>query len=243
MKPVVVAGLGEVGKPLAKLLKGTYQVSEIDLETRNEAPLCSVLHICFPYDPTTFLQEVNWYIEKTEPELVIIESTVLPGTTDLIRKKTKAQIVHSPVRGVHTRMFKDLVRYKKYIGPTTRKAGKLAAEHYRKAGLEVRLCKSALQTEYMKLFSLTYYGYLISWAQWQKMHFNSLGIEPKLMDEWNVEIHEKLDNRPVYRPGFIGGHCVIPGINLLQVKLSSRLLDSVLNRNATFRYIYGGDNE
>ena len=62
----------------------------------------------------------------------------------------------------------------------------------------------------------SYYGWLITYAQLSNM----IAIQNKVnYDEmWSFadEIHKFLGNRPKMYPGFIGGHCVIPNLDLIK---------------------------
>ena len=62
----------------------------------------------------------------------------------------------------------------------------------------------------------SYYGWLITYAQLSNM----IAIQHKVnYDEmWSFadEIHKFLGNRPKMYPGFIGGHCVIPNLDLIK---------------------------
>jgi len=62
----------------------------------------------------------------------------------------------------------------------------------------------------------SYYGWLITYAQLSNM----IAIKNKInYDEmWSFadEIHKFLGNRPKMFPGFIGGHCVIPNLDLIK---------------------------
>ena len=104
-------------------------------------------------------------IKKYNPKLTIINSTVLPGTTAQIFETTNAAIVHSPVRGVHARMHRDLLRYTKYIGAPHIDYSMLAKQHFESVGLKTKIVSNSKTSELTKLLSTTYYGVLIGWAQ------------------------------------------------------------------------------
>ncbi|UCB60555.1 MAG: hypothetical protein JSW72_00340, partial [Candidatus Bathyarchaeota archaeon] len=80
---VLVVGLGEIGDPLLEIVRGVYQAEGLDIETRELQGPFDVLHICFPYGPD-FVKTATDYINKFDPTLTIIESTVRPFTTNEI---------------------------------------------------------------------------------------------------------------------------------------------------------------
>ena len=66
------------------------------------------------------------------------------------------------------------------------------------------------------LVDTTYYGWLINYAQITKMICEKEEIDFDEMWKFADEIHENLGNRPKMYPGIIGGHCVIPNLNLIE---------------------------
>ena len=73
-----------------------------------------------------------------------------------------------------------------------------------------------VQTRNSKILCDTsYLGWLINYAQLT----NTIAIQHNVsydeMWTFSDEIHQILGNRPKLYPGFIGGHCVIPNLDLL----------------------------
>ncbi|HEY2105509.1 MAG TPA: hypothetical protein VGH29_06975, partial [Candidatus Binataceae bacterium] len=107
MKPgiTLVVGVGEVGGALAKVLESKHRVALLDLKPVPIEDEVEVMHICFPFtSPSQFESAARGYIRRFSPQLTIINSTVLPGTTRNLTKATGAAIVYSPVRGKHVSM-------------------------------------------------------------------------------------------------------------------------------------------
>ena len=69
----------------------------------------------------------------------------------------------------------------------------------------------------------SYYGWLINYAQISKMISDRYGVDYDEMWTFADEIHENLGNRPKMFPGFIGGHCVIPNLELIDDKSLSQI--------------------
>ena len=61
----------------------------------------------------------------------------------------------------------------------------------------------------------SYLGWLVNYAQLSNIIAIKHGVNYDEMWSFSDEIHRFLGNRPKMFPGFIGGHCVIPNIDLL----------------------------
>src|SRR5580693_811164 len=83
---VLVIGLGEVGGPLLETLREAHQAAGRDIEDRPFDGV-QVLHLCFPYT-SDFVSTAARYVALYEPETVVVNSTVVPGTTREIQEKT-----------------------------------------------------------------------------------------------------------------------------------------------------------
>ncbi|HIE18505.1 TPA: GDP-mannose dehydrogenase, partial [Candidatus Bathyarchaeota archaeon] len=176
---VLVIGLGEVGGSLYEVLveSGKFSVFAFDLDMNKmrkmEASIpegrVDVMHVCIPcYNREKFVKFVLKYIEKFDPEITIINSTVPPGTTEELKEKSKHLIAHSPVRGVHKsqeHMKWELRHWTKYVGGTDDKSAELASKHFKKLGLKVKVLKSSRETELAKLFETTYRAWMIACFQ------------------------------------------------------------------------------
>jgi len=98
---VVVVGLGEIGKPLLDLIAQHYDAVGVDIAPVEEVHKADVMHVCYPYQIKDFVGETVRYIERYQPEVTIINSTVGVGTTREIADRASAAVVNSPVRGKH----------------------------------------------------------------------------------------------------------------------------------------------
>jgi len=61
----------------------------------------------------------------------------------------------------------------------------------------------------------SYLGWLINYAQLSNMIAIQHGADYDEMWSFSDEIQEFLGNRPKMYPGYIGGHCVIPNLDLM----------------------------
>jgi UDP-N-acetyl-D-mannosaminuronate dehydrogenase len=227
---VLVVGVGEIGKPLLGIIGQKYEAYGLDVEPTGPLPRCDIMHLCFPYsDPDQFLQESLRYVREYDPSLTIINSTVAPGTTRRVATESGRAVVNSPVRGKHARMSEELLHYTRFIGALTSQAGEQASEHFTRLGMRTRLLSSPEASELAKLTETTYFGLLITWAQEVERYCKAIGVN---YDEV-VSFYEEISFFPPvkYFPGVIGGHCVMPNIQILKQRFKSDILDAVENSN------------
>ena len=236
MKNVVI-GVGEIGGPLLELIKEAgLDAQGVDIEpVKIEEPV-DVMHICLPFkDKDAFVKTVVDYIKKYNPQLTIIESTVVPGITRKIAESSGDAVVHSPVRGVHKKMKEELKFYTKYIGTDNAEWAEKAAKHYHEVGLKTIILDKPEKTEFIKLLSTSYYGLLIGWAQEVARICKENGLDYDEIMSYAKEIQERGLPRPIMRPEPIGGHCVVPNIKLLKKVIHSDYLNAVEKSNEWIR--------
>ena len=223
----VILGMGEVGQTLFDLLVDRkFDCVGIDLDnskckkySENEViKNPEYLHVCLPGELTGFTDIVlNWINKIKNIQVVIIHSTVKPGTTKIIQEKLTIPILFSPVRGVHKRFLNDIKKYTKFIS-----FDGIEIDPKIKIDLENRFEKidwmSTTKTAELAkiLVDTTYYGWLINYAQITKMICEKENVDFDEMWKFADEIHENLGNRPKMFPGIIGGHCVIPNLDLVE---------------------------
>ena len=223
----IILGMGEVGETLFDLLVDRkFDCVGIDLDntkckkySENEViKNPEYLHVCLPGELTGFTDIVlNWMDKIKNIQVVIIHSTVKPGTTKIIQEKSSIPILFSPVRGVHKRFLNDIKKYTKFIS-----FDGIEIDSKIKIDLENRFEKidwmSTTKTAELAkiLVDTTYYGWLINYAQITKMICEKENVDFDEMWKFADEIHENLGNRPKMFPGIIGGHCVIPNLDLIE---------------------------
>ena len=237
MHKILIVGYGEVGKPLFEIVRGVYpDVDWLDVEDKRIEGNHDIMHITFPeQNPADFIKLAVQYIERFSPELALIESTVSPGTTLNIHSKLRGKVLlcHSPVRGNMTDgMKKGLIQYIKYIGPTSPEAAMRAKQYYESLGLKTHTCSSSIETELGKLFETTYRGIMMSWFQEINRiceHFNARNEE--VVEFIGSTEKEGKQARPVFHPGVIGGHCIIPNAEKLCAAYPSKFVEALLESN------------
>ena len=244
---VLVVGLGEIGHALFDLLKeeDSFTVYGLDLDetkmratgqAKSKLPKeVDTMHVCLLCKiQEKFVDTVANYAKQFKPKLLIINSTVPPGTTKKIYEQYNCLVAHSPVRGVHKNpkyMEWELKRWTKYVGGVNTKATDAACKHFEKMRLKVKTLKSCTETELAKLFETTYRAWMI--ACFQEMH--------RMARHFNCDFDEAVDfledthrlrlDRPIMFPGFIGGHCLILNTELLLNGYDSEFLRLILKSN------------
>jgi UDP-N-acetyl-D-mannosaminuronate dehydrogenase len=224
---VLVVGLGEIGGPLLAILREAHRAAGRDIEDRPFGGV-QVLHLCFPYT-SDFVSSASRYASLYEPEAVVVNSTVVPGTTREIQEKTGVPVVYSPVRGKHARMTDELRRYRKFVAGTSAQAVVLVEDHFAAVGITTQRMSSPEALELAKLLETTYFGVLVAWAQEMDRFAEAVDA-----DYWEtIDFLEEIDFFPPvsFQPGYIGGHCVMPNLELLEQVRRSPFIDVMRESN------------
>jgi len=223
----IILGMGEVGETLFDLLVDRkFDCIGIDLDdskcknyTENEIiENPQYLHVCLPGELEKFTDIVIEWINKIKNiQVVVIHSTVKPGTTKTIQERLSIPILFSPVRGVHRRFLDDIKKYTKFISFDDTEINSKIKKDLENRFEKVDWMSTTKTAELAKiLVDTTYYGWLINYAQITKMICEKENVDFDEMWKFADEIHENLGNRPKMFPGIIGGHCVIPNLNLVE---------------------------
>ena len=245
MKKDIVAGIGEIGKPILKLLSKHSTVVGFDLNPdlmderkfeRYERLKTSFLHIAIPVS-SKFINNVLKLNKKFQPECIVIHSTIKPGMTEKLQEKLSIPVIYSATRGVHKRMVYDLKRYTKFfVISVNAPRGKWATTRYvqsmKRCGVKTKKMSKPETLELAKIICDTsYLGWLVNYAQLSNVIAIEHGVDYDEMWSFSDEIQEFLGNRPKMYPSFIGGHCVIPNLNLINNE-SLNIISKMNNRYA-----------
>jgi len=229
----VVAGLGEIGLPIFKLLSKSQTVVGYDINPKlmNQKKFDThknldtiFLHVCIPFSKK-FQSNVKSLYKQFSPRCIVIHSTVSPYTTKKIQSKLSlVPIIYSATRGVHKRMNNDLQKYTKFYAleknaPNRKNAITQFTKLMSKCGIKTKKMSDPITLELAKIVCDTsYYGWLINYSQLSNMIAIQHKVNYDEMWSFSDEIHKFLGNRPKMFPGFIGGHCVIPNLKLIDEK-------------------------
>jgi len=226
----VVAGLGEIGLPILKLLSKSQSVIGYDINPKlmdkkkfdeHENLDTIFLHVCIPFSDK-FKSNVKSLYKQFSPKCIVIHSTIGPYTTKKLQADLKIPVIYSATRGVHRRMLSDLKKYTKFYAieknaPKKQWATKTFTTILKKCGVKTKKMSEPIALELAKIVADTsYYGWLINYAQLSNMIAKKHNVDYDEMWSFSDEIHKYLGNRPKMFPSYIGGHCVIPNLDLIK---------------------------
>jgi nucleotide sugar dehydrogenase len=105
MKKIGIVGFGYVGKVIDEFFRSKHEVYHYDpnsptSSTKDKINECDIAYVCVPTQPnedgscnTSLVEEaINWL----QTPIIVIKSTVEPGTTKKLNEKTGKKIVFSP---------------------------------------------------------------------------------------------------------------------------------------------------
>ena len=244
-KNVGILGIGEVGKAIKKLAEKEFNIycKDVDFD-EIEGNKIDVLHICIPYTKN-FIKIVVKNIKEINPELVIINSTIEPGTTRKIFKKTKVFTAHVPIMGVHPDLAKYQKIFIKAIGAVNSQSFKLAKKHWEKLGSK-KIVKfdGPEETELAKLLSTTYYLANIIFNKTakkltdkSKTNFKQVYWQfNEIYNNGYKQVDKNLQRQILkYMAGPIEGHCVISNAKILNKTYKDSLIDFLLRFNSKLK--------
>ena len=165
---VIVGSMGQVGRALWENMTKKFFITGHDLKPRtnskgDEIPVkanpeeCKgeIMHVCIPWSDK-FRDIISALQEEFSPELIVIHSSLPPGTTSSLVDKGMS-VVHSPVVfDIHH--FPSLGYFKKLVGYDNTDLALKAEKHLRKA-FNTALVNGSRNTEMsdlcMGLYSMT----------------------------------------------------------------------------------------
>ncbi len=245
MKKDIIVGLGEIGKPILKLLSKRNIVVGFDLNhdlmdqikfEKYKNLKTSFLHIAIP-GTDNLIDNVLKLYKKFQPECIVIHSTIRPGTTEKLQKKIPIPVIYSATRGVHKRMIYDLKRYTKFFvisasAPRSKWASSRYVKVMKDCGIKTKKMSKPETLELAKIICDTsYLGWLVNYAQLSNTIAIEYGVNYDEMWSFTEEIQKFLGNRPKMYPGHIGGHCVIPNLGLLD----NQTLNIIKKLNSSYK--------
>lgn len=220
----LVIGAGEIGTALKKVLEEKYDTRIRDME--NLEGDFEVLHICYPYSDS-FIETTRAYYDQYNPSLVIIHSTVKPGTT----KELGKNYVYSPVRGTHPDLTESIQTFVKYFGGTDQSLCEAAAKLFEDLDVPVHVSANPTEIEVLKILSTTAFGWSILFNKAAYAICDHYGVSFDIAythesetynDGYRDMDHPEFQKQVLkYMPGEIGGHCVIPNCSFIDSKVTN----------------------
>lgn len=225
----LVIGVGQIGTAVwGNLVSAKLDVTPLEKDEPLKGDY-DVLHVCFP-PSDSFVSDVKRYQVRFNAKCTIIYSSTPIGVTKQIPKA-----VHTPVEGVHPRLEYSIKTFKRWIGYNDLETAEIAKLIWEEI-TDVELVKNSDFTEFLKLASTSKYGINIVWAQYMADTAKQLGMEYKLVKDWDRsynQLYTKM-HLPHYRKyildppnGPIGGHCIVPNAEILDEQFPSDLLKMI----------------
>lgn len=235
-----ILGYGEIGNSIREVYQRHGQeVAWRDQLDEDGDVQCELLHVCIPYNER-FVENVMAEMIVSEASLVIIHSTVKPGTTYRLNLLTRFSrtIVHSPVIGVHPNLADSLETFTKWVGidDVVSKGATKILDHLGDVGITTRLVFGSYVTEIMKIWDTTYYGMCLAINAEVRDMIQAQGFDYQLWVEYLQEYNKGyrgMGMSNVVRPYFetlnmpIGGHCIVPNVKILSELTDSPVIELI----------------
>jgi hypothetical protein len=126
-------------------------------------------------------------------------------------------------------MLEEVRFYTKFVGAIDPADGEYAADHFEAMGLKAQILSAPEATELAKLTETTYFGLMIAWAQEVERYCDQAGQSYEEIASFYDEIG--FFPKVKYFPGIIGGHCVMPNIEILRKFDDSAILRAIQTSN------------
>tara|TARA_Y100000310_G_scaffold289515_1_gene315977 strand:- start:3421 stop:4644 length:1224 start_codon:yes stop_codon:yes gene_type:complete len=180
------------------------------------------------------------FIEKGN--MVILESTVPPGTTEEIIGKKLAKdilLVHCPERILPGTVLKELTENSRVIGGTSKEASEKAKSLY-KSFVEGEIYITTAKTaEFVKLIENTYRDVNIAFANELSLISKKLGLNVREA----IQIANQHPRVNIHQPGpGVGGHCIAidPWFIVEKAQESAKIITLARNTNDNMPLVIAG---
>jgi len=232
-----ILGVGEIGQAIKQVYenaRGEYIIYEKDLLYSEFQPGMEYIHVCIPYkDYNQFRSAVRDVAIKYHPEVIVVHSTVVPGTTEKLFEEF-GNVAHSPVRGVHPDIYEGLMTFPKFIGAEDDQLGKEIEQHFYELGMESIFVRGSKNTEAAKIWSTTQYGVNIIIEKEIHRYCEENGLNFDVVyGLWNQSYNEGYRRlgrlryqRYVlhHKPGALGGHCIVQNAELMPAEDMAQII-------------------
>ena len=244
---VGILGHGEIGSAIARICREAefeVLIRELTFDQIKDKKV-DFLHVNIPQkNNRQFVDTVVLNIKQLQPGLTIINSSVKVGTCRKIQQLTGADIVHSPVTGVHPHLYESIrFIFPKIIGPVNKNSLKKARLHFMTLKLKTEVFDSSQTSEAAKLLDLVHYGWDIIFCKWIKevcvsLNLNFDQVYTRYNNIYNKGYSKLRPNvkRPILIPvdGPIGGHCVIEDTILFDKSYNNKFTKFILEEQKKY---------
>ena len=226
---VVIGGAGQIGHAIASVLEERHEVYRVDPPAGlYEIPSdgVHVMHVAIRWSDT-FEQDVQDYIERFDPSLVAVHSTVPVGTCD------RHGWVHAPVRGRHPNLAQGVNTFPMHFGGQD---AHIVASAFDGLVGDAILHDRAADTEAGKLWELAQLGIQARVMQEIMAYCVNHGLDfdavyTQFAESYNAgySVLEPQFVRPVleWSPPPLGGHCVAQNSPMLGSEFVRDLLEPI----------------
>ncbi len=249
---IALVGYGYVGKAMASVFEDAviYDIAPEFSANKNKVNNCDIAFVCVPTpcnidghcDTSAVEEAVSWL----ETPLIVIKSTVLPGTTERLRKKFKKGILFSPEHIGETSFhpYKNMRNINFVIlGGPKEEASQVAQVYASVMGPAVKYYfTDATTAELSKYMANCFFATKVIFCHQFYKIAEAIGISyEELREVWLADPRISRDHSMVFRdkPGF-EGKCLPKDISALinfaqTVSIDANLLKKVLEINQDIR--------
>ncbi len=258
MKKIAIIGYGVVGKGMEKLFKNRFDVKVYDIVTqpdKSQVMGCDLAVICVPTnmqeDGSANIKIVDEVVGWIDSPLILIKSTIPPGTTDALIAKYNKNICFSPEYMGESKYFTPFWKYPDpedaqshtfvIIGGT--KASDIASYFVKVMSVDtVYSLVSAVEAELTKYMENCFFATKVTFCNEFYQIAQRLGVDYKsLRENWLLDPRINRNHTLVFDDdlGF-GGKCLPKDLNAIikaseEVGYSPIMLKAVLKSNAQTR--------
>tara|TARA_R100001480_G_scaffold18283_2_gene27737 strand:+ start:17090 stop:17881 length:792 start_codon:yes stop_codon:yes gene_type:complete len=255
---LIIGSAGQVGRALFRAMKHKFNVYKQDIvkipckegfkydkaDPKQASGL--ITHICIPFSDK-FEEEITKVSETYNPSLMIIHSSINPGTTKLLFDKG-LKVVHSPTF-FDERDFRTIINWRKPIGFDDSDLGVIAMKHISQY-LNCVPVQGSKNTELAEICLGLYCSVCVGVCQEIGTIFKAMDCSYDIMtgmiDEHNMGCNQSGKPRemlmnPVDK-NKIKNDYRIENINLLPINLVSPYFKLTVKSNQLFKERTGGDN-
>jgi len=245
-------GFGEIGSSIHRVYEkesfNNLIIYDPWKNLNNSLSDCDIVNVSIPFfGLEKFVNSIK-DLKLRKKTLLIIQSTIGVGTTNLIQNELDVIVVHSPVRGVHPNLTEGILTFDKFLGISDKysddeKIKNFLLEHYKLLKIKPVVCK-CMESELAKVVSTTLYGVNIAAINEVSLLCEKYNVDfNTVFTKWQTGYNEgytKLGKRNVVRPvltpipkdengkQLIGGHCVVPNAVILKNMGHDHLADFIL---------------
>jgi UDPglucose 6-dehydrogenase len=229
-------------------MKSTVQLSDMVAE-------CGVIFVCVPTPMNkdgschtdiveSVVKEIDEWVSRYHKDInpiVVIKSTVSPGTTDRLNKKYDGvSVIFNPEFLTEMNFLEDFKNQTRIILGGTRKGTNKLRQVYSKVFPSATIVKTGSKTaEMVKYFVNSFLATKVSFANEMKVICDEIGIDYDKVVEYST-YDERLGKSHWAVPGpdgdlGFGGHCLPKDVSAIVKEFGSELLKTVLEVNDKVR--------